>query len=338
MTNLVNKALRFLPCLALPLAAACGPQDSAADTGPDKFRDAVPSADDLKLRTPGGDVATGTTGARPGASVQSPSGASGYAQFYRLTRAIFDGVNAGTSIVLGTIWIVAHTPPTSTSEHEAVWGPGADALSPAEWRLRITEISAGKFTFAWEGRKKGSSDAFRATMTGTGYGKADPRHGVGQLVIDYDAANELDPARLWGEGTSGTLTLDYDVTGLPSLGGASTIHVVARPTKDDRVFEVTAKREGRGGGGRVDFTTHDDVDDAKKTAAEDVSLHSRWAADGSGRAEVTIAGGDVPKTVSAVHVTECWSKDFARSFYTDDVGLAATDGNAALCAFATASE
>jgi hypothetical protein len=69
------------------------------------------------------------------------------------------------------------------------------------------------------------------------------------------------------------------------------------------------------------------------TAAEDVHITSRWRADGAGRADITIAGGDLPETIELVEAVECWGSDFTRVYYSDSVNFAQAEGDATACAY-----
>ncbi|MFO0661094.1 MAG: hypothetical protein U0165_14865 [Polyangiaceae bacterium] len=258
-----------------------------------------------------------------GSTLHAQSGASPLAQYYLFTRHIFDGVNLGTAWVLGTVQLIIAYPPTSVENKTATWGPASDAENPSEWKLVVTKETDGSYSYAFEGRRKGSNDAFRPTLQGTAKGK------TGQFVLDYTAANELDPARLGADTESGQTAVDYDLSQYPT-----TITASARPDSD-AYFDVTVTRQ-QGGGGTVDITAHDDLDATKNTALEDVTMKSRWVASGEGRADVTVSGGDMPTPPGTVTVTECWGATFERSYYTDSVGLAATEGDAAQCPFSSA--
>jgi len=57
-------------------------------------------------------------------------------------------------------------------------------------------------------------------------------------------------------------------------------------------------------------------------------------ADGAGRGDARLAGGDLGSTEAIA--SECWSTLFRRTFYTDNVNFQPTEGDVADCAFATA--
>jgi hypothetical protein len=86
--------------------------------------------------------------------------------------------------------------------------------------------------------------------------------------------------------------------------------------------------------GRLDIDGHVDIDDSKATQPEDVTIDSQWQADGQGRADITIAGGDVPAS-TIVTAVECWGADFKRTHYADSINYEPSEGVASACVFAS---
>ena len=323
----MRRPLHALFALPLLAAAACGPKES-----PDValFRQAIPSSDDVKVTDPTGNGAATTTQAAPGVVGQAPS--VQYAKLYKLTRNLYDVVNYGSAAILGGVWLVAHTAPTTIDDNEAIWGPGSEPLHPAEYRLRVSKVAEDTYDWVWEGRAKGTQEAFRAVIKGKGYADRDARHGTGDFMIDFDTANDLDGARLNGENESGTIAIEYDIRGAPILGGPRDITVRSTPSQKDERFVLRITRGEQGQGGSVDLALHGDTDDTKKTLPEEVVLKSRFRGDGAGRSDVKMSGGDIPGGL-VVDMSECWSKTFERSYYTDSANIEATTGDPAVCAF-----
>ncbi len=118
-----------------------------------------------------------------------------WAYWYGFTRYVRQGVNKVTAEVLGGVWIIVNTKPTSVSENEAIWGPYTDSLEPVTYRFRVTEVGPDEYDYKLEGRpKESSSDAdYQAVLYGKGWGKGNDKHGDGFFVIDMDVARELDP-------------------------------------------------------------------------------------------------------------------------------------------------
>jgi hypothetical protein len=299
------------------VAAGCA---ASTDDG-DKFRDPLPVASEMSVAVPSSSATTTRSGLAVG-----PSDAPTYAKFYQFTRDVTDGVDLVTGVVLGSVWLVVHTHPTSVSDHQATWGPGGDALSPVVWKLVVTEVEDGVFDYELDGRPKAStSDAdYLAVLEGRGYGRDHAQHKNGYFTIDNDAAHTLDPAR---NNDHGTTKVTHQLHDWPV-----TIGVELRPTPGADWLDIAVTHRADGSGD-VDVNGLVDVSEPKNGTSEDVVVHSRWATTGAGRADVQISGGDAPTLVEA---SECWSTSFVRSYYTDNVGLEATVGDPASCAFTDA--
>ena len=284
----------------------------------EKFREPIPESSRVSLALPGSGAAS------PAAETLAYDGAGERAKFYEFTRALADGVDGVTRSILGSIWIVVHTRPTTIANHEATWGPGADALSPVVWRLKVTEVSAGVFDYQLDGRPKGSNaeSDYLAVLKGRGYGRSHAEHRNGWFLVDNDAARKLDPARAHDQGTT---KIAHQLHTWPA-----TIAVEIRPTPAPNWADIMVTHQPDGSGA-VDVSALTDIEETNKDGKlEDVVMHNRWAKDGAGRADVQISGGSVPILVKA---TECWSSQFDRSYYTDSAGLAPTVGDPAACAF-----
>jgi hypothetical protein len=137
----------------------------------EKFREPIPTAADVALATPREGSATPT---KSGLATAAPTG---YAKYYQFTRNVNDAVDLVTAVVLGSVWLVVHTPPAIVDAKHAVWGPGqGDALSPVVWRLTVTEIAQGDFDYQLDGRPKDSlaESDYLAVLKGHGHGRAHP--------------------------------------------------------------------------------------------------------------------------------------------------------------------
>jgi hypothetical protein len=292
-----------------------------------KFIQAIPTADDVKLKEPTGPQTTPQS-LELDLSIQGNPPA-GYATYYRFTREIFDGVNLGTGYILGSVWLIVHYPPSTLSDREAVWGPWTEALSPAEYRFRATEVATDEYEYALEARAKESNDDYVQILIGHGYGEGHAKHREGTFTIDFDKANQVDPTRLHADDESGSLTVDYLLSSFPT-----TIDVTAADQANGSSFHVKVVTE-QSGGGRVRVESHDDLDDSKQTAKEDITMNSRWVTSGAGRADVTVRNGDLPGGTE-IKASECWSSSFERTYWTDSAGIEPAQGDVAECPYADA--
>ncbi|HYQ14112.1 MAG TPA: hypothetical protein VEQ58_00080, partial [Polyangiaceae bacterium] len=172
-------------------------------------------------------------------------------------------------------------------------------------------------------------------LSGHGYGKQHTQHGQGDFVIDLSAAHELDP--VGHQDDSGTVRIVHDLPHDIDAGGAAlprtiTAAVNPDPAVNRESFSVTSKAEV-GGTGSLHVDAKSDVDDSKATQLEDVGVESRWRADGAGRADITISGGDIPSDPGTVRAVECWGADFVSRYYSDSIGFEPEAGDASACVY-----
>lgn len=306
----------------------------------EEYREAVPLREAVMLAGPETDATDGA-----GASAQStrgtlasaPSGAGPYAKWYGFTRVVRGGVNLVTAAVLGSAWVIVHTQPTSVQDGEATWGPYTDALEPVTYRFRVTRLAQAEYDYVLEGRPKASrsDDDYLTVLHGHGYGKRHAQHGEGDFTIDLGAARQLDPFA--HQNDSGTVHVVHHLPrGMAAGGGAAPRRIVAEVTPDPAVnpesYTVTSDAN-LDGTGSLHVNARADVDDTKTTQLEDIVIDSRWSADGAGRADIVIAGGDVPAEPGSVSAVECWGVDFRRSYYTDSLDIEPSEGQASACVY-----
>ena len=309
-----------------------------AEEGSDieSFRQALPSADAMEIAGP--ETPRGSSGA-PAAADASIAGPGQWAVYYALTREIRDGANAVTAGVLGTVWFIAHTNPTEVAGEQATWGPYTDALEPATWRFRMTHEGGGEYSYVLEGRPKtsDSDDDYRVVVSGVGFGESSDQHGDGSFTIDIDTGKELDPFAYEAK-DSGKLTVVHDLppTVTEELNALPrTLDVQLAPSSSSEHLDIRSEARADGTGLLI-IDGFADIDDSKETALEALAIVSQWDASGSGRADVTVTGGDVPVELSSLAVVECWDASFRRSYYTDSVGFEETVGEAASCPYTEA--
>ncbi len=307
-------------CVLFASASGCIVKTDDAD----RFREALPKGEDVALSVPHGSSASTralhTKGGTPG----------GLAKYYQFTRDVADGVDAGTASVLGLVWLIVHSPPTSISSKHAVWGPGnGNALDPVVWRMTVDEVGSQEYDYHLDARPKASTSEgdYKVILQGHGWGVLHPNHRKGWFKIDFEAHRSLDPAR---SKDGGAVKVDFDARAYPI-----TISADMQPFPDDRTkgwatIVVTHQKDA---GGAVDITGLVDLD-LKDGKLEDVTLHSRWNLTGAGRADVQITGGSTTTKVSA---SECWSSAFTRVYYSDTTSSEPTMGSSSSCAFEAAS-
>jgi hypothetical protein len=308
-----------------------------------EFREAVPHQEAVVVAGPesaaeGESRSASITDTRR-AQASEPWARGEYAFWYGFTRHVRGGVNLVTAAVLGNVWALVHSPPSSVGDEEAVWGPYTDALEPVTYRFRVTRVAEAEYDYVLEGRPKTSEDDgdYRAILSGRGYGQSHEQHGQGEFTVDVDVARELDPFS-GDPKDSGTLRVQHYLPADVTTGGDAlprTIIAEARPSASEEWFTVTSNA-AEDGSGTLHVDALGDVDDTKLTALEDIVIDSQWRSDGAGRADIVLAGGDVPAGLGSVTAVECWGADFMRSYYSDSVELSPAFGDPTACAFDSA--
>jgi hypothetical protein len=322
MRSMKVTAVAFVVSALSAFESGCAASSDEAE----RFREAVPLQEEVALRVPG---ASGSSATTKSAGIHIASGpvvgtGGGAARYYQFTRDMTGAVDFVTAVMLGGIWAIVHTQPTTLESKRAVWGPGAaNALEPAVWRFTVNEVGDAEYDYVLEGQPK-AGGAWLAVMRGHGYGKSRPEHKQGWFEIDNDAYKTLEPTRGRDEGTA---KVTYDLRQIPASIAVELRPSAARGWADVKVIHDKA------GSGSVEITSLGDIDESKATKLEDIHLLSRWTSEGSGRADVSMKNGDLPFTVDA---TECWSSSFARVYYQDTVDFEPETGDPTTCAFARA--
>lgn len=309
-----------------------------------QFREAIPRAEAIQINGPESAAASNQTQgfeALSGAQADEPWADGPWSYWYGFTRHVRSGVNKVTAAVLGSVWLIVHTQPTSVSSSEAIWGPYTDALEPVTYRLRVTRIAAKTYEYRLEGRPRTSADDadYVAVLFGTGFGRGHESHGDGSFTIDIDAARSLDPFAVDAK-DSGKVTITHDLP--PTITqnlfiGARTVKADVLPSSSEQAFSVASTTE-EDGSGTLAVSAKADADDSGGAALEDVSVKSRWATTGAGRSDITISGGDLPTELGTVKATECWSESFQSVYvgYSANVTWAEAEGSESACVFASA--
>jgi hypothetical protein len=309
----------------------------------EEYREALPLRAAVVVAGPETDGAAGrdstaaSIDSSRGTLADEPFAGGPYAKWYGFTRVVRGGVNLVTGAVLASAWAIVRTEPSSIQDGEAIWGPYTDALEPVTYRFRVTRIADAEYDYALEGRPKTSrSDGdYRTVLIGHGYGKRHSDHGEGDFTIDLSQARELDPFA--HQNDSGTVHIVHHLPhDFGQGGGALPRSILAEVTPDPALnpesFTVTSSAN-LDGTGSLQVDAHADVDDSKSTQLEDIAIDSRWRADGAGRADIAIAGGDIPEGTGVVSAVECWGADFMRSYYADSLGIEPVEGEASACVY-----
>jgi hypothetical protein len=289
--------------LATAGAAACvQPNDD-----PHPVAKVLPKAEDVRIKLPD--------------SASSRSNVVGeLAEWYVATRDVTRMLNGGTAAVLVLVHTIVQLPPSHVDGDTYTWGPGHDALDPAEWRLVVTDLPDGSYDWHLDGRNLTAPGATFETIV-----DGNAREGVGRFTLDFDAAERVNPRENDGRGQIGAAydlgarTLDLAVDSVEDHDGTPTaIH-----------YDYRYGEQADGAGDMV-FSIYGDTDDVGPLP-EQVTLRSRWQATGAGRADLRLHGGDTTVELTA---SECWDTSFLRVFYADSLAWRPSEGAVTACAFA----
>lgn len=301
----VMKSLLAATCFVSLAATGCVRQDSSAGSEVDR---ALPTSDQVKIKLPEGQTRT----------------IGELANYYLVTREVTRTFNGGAGWVLTLIHAIVQYPVTSTSGNVYTWGPWSDALDPAEYRLDVTANGDGTYDYTFSGRSKlVANSQFEMLITGSADPTAGEHQGNGQMLLDFDAMKRVDP--IDNPTAKGSVDVHYDLA-------ARHLDLHIDSTDDQGAPAQADYAYGEGADGSGDMTFDVQANAGGTPLNEEMTVRSRWTANGAGRGDARIAGGDLG-TVQAI-VSECWGQDFRRVYYTDNASFMPTEGDAAQCAFA----
>jgi hypothetical protein len=281
----------------------------------DAFRDGIPSKQMVEVKEPGGSRGQGLE-----SSEVSGFGLGDTSDFYKLTRGATVVVNGGTVAVLNLVEGITRHTPTSIEGDTAVWGPHTGVLSPNTWRLSVTETGNHTYSYKLEGKAKTDADtAFKVILSGThtiatdAQGNRLRNFGSGTLKLDWDAAQTLPE-----HGREvGVAEIRYSRADSQAV---ATVEADFRQVNDEdrpgtRVDASYRYKETPGAGGEFDFALNKNLDtDPARSLIEHLTIKSRWAQSGAGRADVKITQGDVAPGEATL--SECWDSNFLSQYLT----------------------
>src|SRR5262249_39116588 len=132
------------------------------------------------------------------------------APYYVITRGVTQTFNGGTGWVLTLIHAIVQAPATTVKGNVYTWGPGSQALDPANYKLVVTANADGTFSYQLSGQSKTQPNAqFEVIIDG----KADPRpgddKGNGEFTVDFDAGKRVNP--IDSGDAKGSIDVHYDL-------------------------------------------------------------------------------------------------------------------------------
>jgi hypothetical protein len=178
-----------------------------------------------------------------------------------------------------------------------------------------------------------SDSDFETVISGNAEPGDIPHRGNGNFLIDFDAGERVNP--IDNNPDSGRVEVVYDLRATGDVNGSISMHIEGRDESDDgSIIPVTADyaySENLDGSGDFSFAITGDVNNQGATD-EQAMIRSRWQADGAGRGDAQISGGDLG--ADTIDATECWDTQFRRVHYADSVDFVEAEGDPADCVFA----
>jgi hypothetical protein len=311
----------IVACFALAgLAAGCRPPLEQAE----EFRRGVPRQETVTAQVPAkGQSQALTVEGQTQALMGLP------AEYWGLTFGVSATINGGAAFVGILVKTVISFPPTTLGADEAVWGPFSGALDPITWKLTVRRVGDHKFQYQFDGQSKLNPGPFVTVLAGTHTAALDDQgdpiegFGAGSFTLDWDNRQMLPLANPNEVGKA-----NYSYSRIP--GQTATISAQFRKVKDkdkgtlvDLDYEYT---HHEGGSGSMDFA----YDAAAQLGMADgrATVHSRWQANGAGRADAKVTSSALPGGATA---SECWNTTFTSLYFAHswqpalDYGVEATD-------------
>src|SRR5258705_3553435 len=302
-------------------AAACGGGSAAAFK--DQARDAMPDKSSVTMKNPGG-------GGSTGAGVSDPRAltATSNDPFFALTVSVAATFNIPVAAFLDEIANLTAVEPTSCTQTSCTWGPGEGVSSFNHFKLIVTGNQNGtsfEWTLSAEPLTR-SGAGFRLVASGVAKPSGTPHHGSGSFNMDFYSLAPFNGPRQTGflfvTSYSNVGPAQLAVTYIGAPDGSDT-------TQFDDLNYIYA--EDASGGGDLQFALKN------QTPGNNVSVHSRWKTDGSGRADLQGTAG-----AFALQDSDCWGPaPFAQVYFTSSAPDAPTpfggqaSGSVSSCAFST---
>jgi hypothetical protein len=286
------------------------------DDGTPNIDRSLPTADQVSIKVP-----------RSATSARTASGqlVGQLSPYYVITLGVTTTFNGGTGWVLALIHAVVQNPPTTIKDNVYTWGPGSNALDPADYKLVVTANADGTFHYVLSGKSKTLPNAkFEDLIDGIANPTADETRGNGSFTVDFDAGKRVNPIQ--NGDAKGAMDVNYDLAKAHIDLTLTSTDAQGQPAIADYAYNAHAD-----GGGDMTFDVNADAGGGP--LLETLTLRSRWLGTGAGRTDARISGGNLGGL--QVTASECWSTSFGRVYYQDSNNFAPTEGAEASCAFTT---
>jgi len=299
---------------ASTLATGCLPQDGS------QVGEALPLARDVRVNLPE------NAGAEQAALGE-------ISEYYAMTRGISREFNAGAGFVLVLVHAIVQHPATTVEGNTYTWGPGSGPLDPADYRLIVTDNLDGSYTWQLDGKSKLEASAeFVTAVSGVAVEGDDPHRGSGEFTLDFGALKTIDPIEHADE-NMGSVQVVYDLENRDGTQASIDMHIEGLDDGGNEIVADYRYAENEDRSGDFQFSLPIDVGE-DGSAMENVVLRSRWLADGSGRGDARVSGGDAGEEI--VEASQCWDTSFRTVYEVATHDFLPEAGDVSECAFADA--
>ena len=224
-------------------------------------------------------------------------------------------LNGLTLSVLRVAEFITAEPPSDRGEGHRLWGPDYSPLYDVSYELYVEEVEASRFEYELAVAAGVESELDRVLLDG-GYSGAALGDGSGRFTLDLDAAGDVLPGVFAPPRHGGSVTVAHRIA-----PGELEVGIDLAATEVDDAAGAPLQIAGQyafvedAAGGQLCFDAAMDVFGG--SGVEDLFVVARWQADGAGRADGSLGGGEVG---SEVQFVECWDGDGMRVYWYDSGG------------------
>lgn len=301
-----------LSLVAFLCQAACGLPDDA------EFRGAPPQPQQVTVAFPG----VSTMSIRP-PKEETPPKAAEQASYYKLAQNMATLLNGSALQLLSVARVMVQLPATTRMGQSRTFGPYAPGgTDPLTYRLVISKLGDAVFayTLSARGPSVGMTESeYLTVLEGAVTQGQSVGSGKGRMTVYFDNRRKLSPQSC----EHGRIDFDFDSLGSPALLDI-TLSQSGSQNPQNRKCKQDPPRDGRfhaehseDSAGSFVFDARSDVHsgDSSRPMLETVLIHSRWDANGQGRADGKIADGEVTtdlrnagQTERYVTFSQCWNE------------------------------
>jgi hypothetical protein len=310
---------------ALALLGGChDPYSNALFEEDALFLAAIPDAARVTTRGPGADQGR-----------DDPCDGENWALFPIWTWQTSADLNEMIFSLLYAVEYVAAQPIAERLDRERVWGPVATGDGSAvELRMTRTTDDEGvdRFDYAMTWFDDGADPSTGTVpFLGTFEAGTVPREGVGTFSFDFGLYHQVAPAE--GSLDGGQILVEHDNSDGQVLLWIDVVAVTGAGIDEPASARYAFFLDPVDGGGWFEYVWEGDLEGSATSAEERYETRVRWLADGSGRADALLSGGDLEPWDIELLVTECWDACLQLGYYAEIGEEENSIGDPASCVF-----